>query len=124
MSEKRFIIVKSIYDYYALVDKERKDTKQILILSLHKEQLGAVCDLLNEQQDTIIKQDEEIKKLKRTERSWRKIHCCNKESDNCGIVIEQQATINKIKKARDESDKFIAKKGLGVEFLNWCVENE
>ena len=56
MSEKRFIIVKSIYDYYALVDKERKDTKQILILSLHKEQLGAVCDLLNEQ-------DEEIKEL-------------------------------------------------------------
>ena len=49
--------------------------------------------LLNEQQSTIIKQDEEIKKLKRTERSWRKIHCCNKESDNCGIVIEQQATI-------------------------------
>ena len=53
MSEKRFIIVKSIYDYSALVDKERKDTKQILILSLHKEQLGAVCDLLNEQQATI-----------------------------------------------------------------------
>lgn len=29
-----------------------------------------------------------------------------------------------LKKARDESDKFIAKKGLGAEFLNWCVENE
>lgn len=29
-----------------------------------------------------------------------------------------------LKKARDESDKFIAKKGLGAEFLNWCVKNE
>ena len=26
-----------------------------------------------------------------------------------------------LKKARDESDKFIRKKGLGAEFLNWCV---
>lgn len=48
MSKKRFIIIKSIYDYYALVDKERKDTKQILLLSLHKEQLDNVADLLNE----------------------------------------------------------------------------
>ena len=55
-----------------------------------------VCDLLNEQQATINNQDEEIKKLKKTERSWRKIHCCNKESNNCGIVIEQQNTINEL----------------------------
>ena len=98
MSEKRFIIVKSIENLYAIVDKERADKEQILILSLHKEQVGVVCDLLNEQESLIIKQDEEIKKLKRTERSWRKIHCCNKESDNCGIVIEQQAIIEHLKK--------------------------
>ena len=48
MSKKRFVIIKSIYDYYALVDKERKDTKQILLLSLHKEQLDNVANLLNE----------------------------------------------------------------------------
>ena len=42
----------------------------------------------------------------------------------CKRLNEQQATINKLKKARDESDKFIAKKGLGAEFLEWCVENE
>ena len=65
MSEKRFIIVKSIYDYSALVDKERKDTKQILILSLHKEQLGAVCDLLNEQQATISRLEEKNGALKK-----------------------------------------------------------
>jgi len=53
MSEKRFIIVKSIENLYAIVDKERADKEQILILSLHKEQVGVVCDLLNEQQATI-----------------------------------------------------------------------
>ena len=40
------------------------------------------------------------------------------------LLNEQQSTINKLKKARDESDKFIVKKGLEVEFLNWRVENE
>ena len=40
------------------------------------------------------------------------------------LLNEQQSTINKLKKARDESDKFISKKGLEVEFLNWRVENE
>ena len=29
-----------------------------------------------------------------------------------------------LKKARDKSDTFIVKKGLGAEFLEWCVENE
>ena len=57
---------------------------------------GDVCILLNEQQAIIEKQDEEIRKLKKTERSWRKIHCCNKESNNCGIVIEQQNIISKL----------------------------
>jgi len=58
--------------------------------------LWEVAEILNAQQATIIKQDEEIKKLKRTERSWRRIHCCNKESDNCGIVIGQEATIKQL----------------------------
>ena len=47
------------------------------------------------------------------------------------LMNEQQATIQslkeekeQLKKARDESDKFIVKKGLEAEFLNWCVENE
>ena len=40
------------------------------------------------------------------------------------LLNTQQATINKLKKARDESDTFIGKKGLGAEFLNWCVANE
>jgi hypothetical protein len=40
------------------------------------------------------------------------------------LLNEQQSTINKLKKARDESDKFIIKKGLEAEFLNWVVEND
>ena len=52
MSEKRFIIVKSIENYYALVDKERDDIGEIILLSLHKEeQLDEVVDLLNELND-------------------------------------------------------------------------
>ena len=64
MSKKRFIIIKSIYDYYALVDKERKDTKQILLLSLHKEQLDNVADLLNElyEENEQLQKDKEILK--------------------------------------------------------------
>ena len=64
MSEKRFIIVKSIENLYALVDKERDDKEQILILSLHKEQLGVVCDLLNEQQATIEQLKQELEEYK------------------------------------------------------------
>lgn len=30
----------------------------------------------------------------------------------------------RLKKARDESDKFIVKKGLEIEFLEWCKEDE
>ena len=79
----------------------------------------ATIDLLNEQQATIIKQDEEIRKLKRTERSWRRIHCCNKESDNCGIVIEQQATIKLLQGRVKRLNAFIVSKDLAIEYLKW-----
>lgn len=65
MSEKRFIIVKSIENLYAIVDKERADKEQILILSLHKEQVGVVCDLLNEQQSKINAMEKENDELKK-----------------------------------------------------------
>ena len=42
----------------------------------------------------------------------------------CDLLNEQQILIYVLKKARDASDKFITQKGLGTEFLNWCVENE
>lgn len=56
--------------------------------------LGNVVHKLNEQ-------DEEIRKLKRTERSWRKIHCCNKESDNCGILQSLKEENMQLRKERD-----------------------
>ena len=39
-------------------------------------------------------------------------------------IFELKEENEQLKKARDESDKFIVKKGLEAEFLNWCVENE
>ena len=75
--------------------------------------------LLNEQESTIIKQKEEIKKLKRTERSWRRIHCCNKESDNCGIVIEQEATIKQLQGKIKRLNAFIVSKDLATEYIEW-----
>jgi len=63
MSDKRFIIVKAIENLYALVDKEREDTEQILLLSLHKEQLSDVADLLNELSTSCRQLEKEVKSL-------------------------------------------------------------
>ena len=96
MSEKRFIVESVMID--CLCEDEPRIAKVITDTdeTYSYEDLYEVAELLNEQQTTINNQDEEIKKLKKTERSWRKIHCCNKESNNCGIVIEQQNTINEL----------------------------
>ena len=83
MSDKRFLIVKSIDNYYALVDKERRDTEQILLLSLHKEQLNDVANLLNEQQSIIDEQkiaiDEMITDYKNLEKENEQLREINKE---------------------------------------------
>ena len=81
--------------------------------------LWEVAPILNEQQALIIKQEEEIKKLKKTERSWRKIHCCNKESNNCGIVIEQEATIEQLQGKVKRLNAFIVEQGLATEYVRW-----
>lgn len=96
MSEKRFIVESVMID--CLCEDEPRIAKVITDTdeTYSYEDLYEVAELLNEQQATINNQDEEIKKLKKTERSWRKIHCCNKESNNCEIVIEQQNTINEL----------------------------
>jgi len=91
MSENRFILCQDDLGNYEIWDDDKV---------FHF--LWEVAPILNEQESTIIKQDGEIKKLKRTERSWRRIHCCNKESDNCGIVIEQQATIQSLKEENEQ----------------------
>ena len=64
---------------------------------------------IDEQQTIIKQQSEEIKKLKKTERSWRKIHCCNEESDNCGILQRQQAIIQSLQDLCGQSDSENAK---------------
>ena len=96
MSDVRFILCQDDFGNY-----EIRDNNKVFHF------LWEVAPILNEQQAIIIKQDEEIKKLKRTERSWRRIHCCNKESDNCGIVIEQEATISQLESENDNMNLFI-----------------
>lgn len=106
MSEKRFS-----YNYLLEVEMifDEKNDRGYYVNGENctSDDVKALVDLLNEQQATIIKQDEEIKKLKRTERSWRRIHCCNKESDNCGIVIEQQSTVSRLEEENDNMNLFI-----------------
>ena len=71
-------------------------------------ELNEENDVLKQQLQTkyvVNKQYEELQRLKK---------------DNKELKKENE----QLKKARDESDKFISKKGLGAEFLNWRVENE
>ena len=113
MSENRFILCNKT------TDSKVWDTLKKQCYSLEY-----VVFLLNEQESTIIKQDEEIKKLKRTERSWRKIHCCNKESDNCGIVIEQEDTIKQLQGKVKRLNAFIVEQGLAIEYIEWNKESD
>ena len=108
MSDERFILCQDDLGNYEI----RYDDKVFHFL-------WEVAPILNDQEATIIKQDEEIKKLKRTERSWRRIHCCNTESDNCGIVIEQEATIKQLQGKVKRLNAFIVSKDLAIEYIRW-----
>jgi len=108
MNDERFILCQDDLGNYEI----RYDDKVFHFL-------WEVAPILNEQQALIIKQDGEIKKLKRTERSWRRIHCCNKESDNCGIVIEQEATIKQLQGKVKRLNAFIVSKDLAIEYIRW-----
>ena len=102
MSDERFVVSTNTVGEIIVTDVETGNVYRRDNIS----NFFGLIRLLNEQQVKIEKQDEEIKKLKRTERSWRRIHCCNKESDNCGIVIEQEATIKQLQDTvYDELDK-------------------
>ena len=133
MSEKRFEIVKGI-DYN--VNKEAyfiQDTHYGVLKfgSFWKEKfakedckrLNDICELIEELHTS------DHMGWERAEKFEKK---CPKELHNKKMYIKRleykvqkfKEENEQLKKARDESDKFIAKKGLGVEFLNWCVANE
>lgn len=117
MSEKRFTSNERWIAEGTIVDI--CDNGKVIMQVFDDDNIQNVVDLLNEQESTIIKQDKEIKKLKRTERSWRRIHCCNKESDNCGIVIEQEATIKQLEGKIKRLNAFLVERGLAVEYVRW-----
>ena len=122
MSEKRFTSNERWIAEGTIVDI--CDNGKVIMQVFDDDNIQNVVDLLNEQQVKIEKQDEEIKKLKRTERSWRRIHCCNKESNNCGIVIGQEATIKQLQGKVKRLNAFIVSKDLAIEYLKWNKESE
>lgn len=71
-------------------------------------------------------QERELKKKNEQISDWIEQHSKNivKICEQQAIIKQLEAENEQLKKARDESDEFIAKKGLEVEFLNWCVEDE
>ena len=44
------------------------------------------------------------------------------KSDLLNKIQSLEKENEQLKKARDESDKFIVKKGLEIEFLEWCIK--
>ena len=56
----------------------------------------------------------------------KKTHCNHFEkkvtkSDLLNKIQSLEKENEQLKKARDKSDKFIVKKGLEIEFLEWCI---
>ena len=43
-------------------------------------------------------------------------------NDLIDLLNELSEENEQLKKARDKSDKFIVKKGLEIEFLEWCIK--
>lgn len=44
------------------------------------------------------------------------------KSDLLNKIQSLEKENEQLKKARDKSDKFIVKKGLEIEFLEWCIQ--
>ena len=44
------------------------------------------------------------------------------KSDLLNKIQSLEKENEQLKKARDKSDKFIVKKGLEIEFLEWCIK--
>ena len=108
MSEKRFTLT----DWH-----EVKDNGKIMTVD-------EVVGKLNEQQATINHLKQELEEYKE---NWDDmVELATKTSLRNVELDEQigrlQRENEQLKKARDKSDKFIVKKGLEIEFLEWCVK--
>ena len=104
-----------------------------------------IVDLLNEQQATIkqlesdkaiaedyanifekenVKLRIENKKLKEENEQLKQSNdrFPDTVAKQVSLLIELRKENEQLKKARDKSDKFIVKKGLEIEFLEWCIK--
>ena len=111
--------------------KERGSDKIIHIKIIEgKHEFVDFMKKINEQQELI----EELQVS--DEMGWKRAEMfekkCPKELHNKKMYIKRleykvqkfKEENEQLKKARDKSDTFIGKKGLGAEFLEWCVANE
>lgn len=113
MSEKRFKKgdwTNCRYDICEIIDE---DDEIICVVALND--ADKIIKLLEENEQL----RNENKTLRKTERSWRRIHCCNKESNNCGIVGNQESKIkllekenNDLRQQRDYYEKICTEEGL------------
>ena len=76
-----------------------------------------VVDTLNVQQSPINEYKE----------NWDNLVEKASEISKRNVVLDEeigqlQRENEQLKKARDKSDKFIVKKGLEIEFLEWCIK--
>ena len=119
MSEKRYkrFYVSESENQLTIYDNEGLD--DYYHLGNDERDVKGICKLLNEQQATIQFFKGEIDELKKDIDIYKYEE--KKHSETARKLYEEN---EQLKKARDESDKFIAKKGLGAEFLNWCVAND
>ena len=123
MSERRYGVHDCPNGYYYLRDVTDHSVyfhrNYGKLFSEYKEDIELVSSLLNELADKVDDQQATIQELERKLKKYAKIG-----EEQLKQIIELQEENEQLKKERDESDKFIAKKGLGAEFLNWCVKNE
>lgn len=145
MTEKRFVCIDIGYgdEWYItdngeklsemeIVDLLNKQQDIIIALKRRLEKINGGYGLLTHRKGltanewVIESQERELKKKNEQISDWIEQHSKNivKICEQQAIIKQLEAENEQLKKARDESDEFIAKKGLEVEFLNWCVEDE
>lgn len=110
MSEKRFELRLCPNGTYYVWENGELVIDHISFDKWHKEDANDLIDLLNEL-------SEENEQLKQSNDRF-----ADTVAKQVSLLIELRKENEQLKKARDKSDKFIVKKGLEIEFLEWCIK--
>ena len=110
MREKRFELRLCPNGTYYVWENGELVIDHISFDKWHKEDANDLIDLLNEL-------SEENEQLKQSNDRF-----ADTVAKQVSLLIELRKENEQLKKARDKSDKFIVKKGLEIEFLEWCIK--